>query len=320
MPHRVVNHVRFARLIRIPAATSAPLTTVRLLDGSRTLTVRPRSPLASWSETGRAAEGRPRREPPRTSGRAADEHGLQLGDALLERRLGAGVRLRGAGGGETHSQSAQRGSDPRPQCVAPARRPSRIQQARPASRAPELVHEGRQDPASRRPDQDVRVRLHHRCTFTISSVAAERPRRVAHNRGEGLVGRTRMASEVDRPARSSPRAPAFAGVPRRGRRSRRRPWPARRSSQAPRSPRDQGVLLRAHDDTRRPVVDSGALPAVVVPSRSNTRFRRGKLLHRRLAANALVGYEVADGDDLVVEPAGVLGGRCAGMRAAAQAS
>ena len=51
MPQRVVNHVPFARFIRIPAAVSSGITWPPFsgLTGTRTLTVLPRSPFTSWS-------------------------------------------------------------------------------------------------------------------------------------------------------------------------------------------------------------------------------------------------------------------------------
>ena len=74
-------------------------------------------------------------------------------------------------------------------------------------------------------------------------------------------------------------------------------------------------LLRAHDDARGAVVQPGRVAGGRRPLRVEDRLQRRELLERRVAADALVGRDVADGNDLVVEAAGVLGRGGALLRA-----
>ena len=103
-------------------------------------------------------------------------------------------------------------------------------------------------------------------------VGAEQPRRVGRDRGEGLVdldraSRRRSSCRRAR-ARRRPPSPACA----RGRRTRRRRSPARRSSRAARSRAARAHSSLATRTHEAPSLMPGALPAVVVPSRSNTGF------------------------------------------------
>ena len=101
-------------------------------------------------------------------------------------------------------------------------------------------------------------------------VGAEQPGRVRRDRGERLVDLDArdVARSSCRPwrARLPPPWPACA----RGRRTRRRHTPARRSSRAARSRGARPTPRWRRGRTRRRRSRPGALPAVVVPSGSNT--------------------------------------------------
>ena len=68
-------------------------------------------------------------------------------------------------------------------------------------------------------------------------------------------------------------------------------------------------LLRADDDARRPVGHPGRVAGRRRALGVEDRLQRGELLERRVAADALVRGQVADGDDLVLEEPGVLRSR-----------
>ncbi len=74
-------------------------------------------------------------------------------------------------------------------------------------------------------------------------------------------------------------------------------------------------LLRADDDARAAVCDPGSIAGGRRALRVEHRTKRGERLERRVPADALVRGDLSDGDDLVIEPARVLRGRRALVRA-----
>ena len=176
---------------------------------------------------------------------------------------------------------------PRPAGRRPARRRSRSRPGR--GRRPSGATRGRASPRSCRRTRrsDARARSAPPFTFTICLVDAEQARGVARDRREGLVdldpghvgGRAARLLERERRRPS----PACA----RGRRSRPRSWPARRSSRARRA-RVRARTRSEHTTTHEaPSFTPGALPAVVVPSSVEDRLQRGQLLERSCRARML---------------------------------
>ena len=136
-------------------------------------------------------------------------------------------------------------------------------------------------------------------TFTFSGSAPSSLRRVEHDRRERLVQLDALdvVDRLARPSRARSRRPSPACA--RGRRTRRRRSPATTIVASTSRPRSLRELLARDDERAAPSFTPGALPAVVVPSGSKTGFSARELLERRVAPRALVGGEVADGDDLV---------------------
>ena len=157
----------------------------------------------------------------------------------------------------------------------------------PAAVAAQVVHHRPEDPAAARADRmaerdGAAVHVH------ALLVGAEQRRRMLRDRRERLVDldprdvvdRLAGALERDR-GRLRRRAREVGDLVRRR-------TPARRSSRAARSRARRAHSSLATSTHDAPSLTPGALPAVVVPSGSNTGFERGELLERRVAARALV--------------------------------
>ena len=120
---------------------------------------------------------------------------------------------------------------------------------------------------------------------------------------------TRLTSSIDLPGRLERHR---AGVRRRAREVREVVGDV--ALREDRRQRLEAALAAANSSEQTitqlaPSLTPGALPAVVVPSGSNTGFSAASFSTVVSRRTALVGGDVADGHDLVVEAAGVLRGR-----------